>query len=74
MMKVKVFLNNSGHIDKFEESINIWLKENIDNYYRRIEDIRYSSNYDDGLDEYVLSAIILYTDEEVECQELEVST
>jgi len=73
MMKVKVFLNNSGHIDKFEDSINKWLEDNIDNDKRMITDIRYSSNYDEGLDEYVLSAIILYEELEESCQKLVVS-
>jgi hypothetical protein len=72
-MKVKVFLNNSGHIDKFEDSINKWLEDNIDNDKRMITDIRYSSNYDEGLDEYVLSAIILYEELEESCQKLVVS-
>lgn len=56
IMRVKIFLNNKGEPTKFEDEINEWLENKI----YKIKEIQYSTSYDEGLDEYLLSALILY--------------
>jgi hypothetical protein len=56
-MKVKIFTNNRGEPEKFQEEINEWLKK-----LGAIVDIRYSTTYDEAMDEYMLSVLVLYND------------
>ena len=57
-MKVKIFQNSRGEPEKFQSEINEWLGlKNI-----KIQSIQYSTDYDSGIDEYVLNALILYED------------
>jgi hypothetical protein len=57
MMKVKIFTNNRGEPEKFQEEINEWLGK-----LNSIVDIKYSTTYDNAMDEYMLSVLVLYND------------
>jgi len=56
-MKVKIFTNDRGEPEKFQEEINEWLKTP-----RTIIDIKYSVAFDNTMDECMLSALVLYND------------
>jgi nicotinamide riboside kinase len=61
MIKVKIFFNNKGEPEKFQNDINEWLEEKkIDSL--NIKDIKYSTTYDQAMDEYALSALVIYED------------
>jgi len=61
MVKVKIFLNNQGCPGELEKSINDWIKEkNLG--ILNIKNIQLSTAYDAGLDEYVLTILLLYED------------
>ena len=60
MYQVKIFLNNRGEPEKFQKDINTWFSEN--KIY--IKTIKYAMTYDAALDDYVMSALILYKESE----------
>jgi hypothetical protein len=61
MVKVKIFFNNRGEPEKFQNEINEWFEEHkIDSL--NLRDIKYSTTYDQAMDEYALSVLVLYED------------